>query len=147
MAGFRPEQLANGSEHGEQSALFCWAALPEQQTRFPFFRKLLFAVPNGGSRGDTRESAKLVGGKMKAEGVKPGVADILLAFPWCGYHGLFIEMKRADGGTQSIEQKEFEAWASWANYKYVLCFGWHEAVEQIEQYLTNCDYRQPHTLP
>ena len=135
MAMLTPQQLAKGgSEHAEQSAFFCYVQQYLQPT-YPFLEKLLFAVPNGGSRGDNARSASIVGAKMKAEGVKPGVADIFLAYPVAPYHGLFIEMKRADGGTQSDHQKLFAYWAQWSGYKCVLCHGWLAAKDELHSYL------------
>lgn len=109
MAKITPDQIANsGTEHGEQAALFMWA-----QANFgndPRLR-LLFAIPNGGARGDDQRARMIRGANMKAEGVKPGVPDVCLPVPslrwgydayvmqeqhlfrnW--YHGLFIEMKK-----------------------------------------------------
>ncbi len=100
----RPDQLAkSGTEHGEQSALFCWAnvariygfdvanrfaegekfdfqALP---TGLPVVPELawLHAIPNGGSRGDDEKTRAIRGGALKAEGVKSGVADVFLPVP------------------------------------------------------------------
>ena len=71
----------------------------------------LHAVPNGGSRGDTDKSRMIQGGKMKAEGVLSGVADVVLPIPRLAtatlqtmfgsatpFHGvlcgLYIEMKK-----------------------------------------------------
>lgn len=65
-----PEQLAkSGSEHGEQSALFAWAA--DNVEQYPQL-KWLFAVPNG-FYGDSGQK-----GKMKAEGLRKGVPDVVL---------------------------------------------------------------------
>lgn len=47
----------------------------------------LLAIPNGGAR-DAREGARL-----KAEGVKPGVSDLLLPLRRHGFGGLWIELK------------------------------------------------------
>jgi len=82
-----PEQLAkNGSEAGNQAALFCQFALHFDQ--YPEL-KTAFAIPNGGKR-DLREAAN-----MKAQGVKAGVYDVFIPVPRGPWHGLFVEMKRA----------------------------------------------------
>lgn len=41
---------------------------------------------------------------MKAAGVKPGVPDMFLPVAREGCHGLYIELKRRDGGRVSPEQ-------------------------------------------
>lgn len=130
-----PEQLAApGTEHAEQVALFQWAALNAKQ--YPQLRRM-FAIPNGGSRGDTERSARIVGARMKAEGVRPGVSDIFLPAPVGNYHGLFIEMKRKDGGEESKEQKAFGADMLAAGYGYACCHGWEQARDTIIDYLTH----------
>lgn len=68
--------------------------------KFPQYRKLLFAIPNGGRR-DGLESKIL-----KATGVVRGVADMQFCFAGKSY---FLELKRPNGrGIQSDDQKEFE---------------------------------------
>lgn len=61
------------------------------------------AVPNGGHR--AMHEAKV----LRAEGVSPGVPDLLIfdAPEAGGYVGAAIEMKRADGGKVSAEQREW----------------------------------------
>ena len=63
---------------------------------FPAYRDLLFHVPNGGTRN------KIEAAKFKAMGVRPGIPDFLFIFMGQLYE---IELKRADGGTQSDAQK------------------------------------------
>jgi hypothetical protein len=41
---------------------------------------------------------------MKREGVLAGAPDLLVAEPRNGNHGLFVEMKRQDGGRTSKDQ-------------------------------------------
>lgn len=121
-----PEKLASsGTEHGQQAALFCWAA-----TKFQLFPQLrnMFAIPNGGWRNPVTAS------KLKVEGVRAGVPDIFLAIPSGGYHGLFIEMK-ADKGRISNAQLEWFLKLEGVGYRCVLCKGWQEAVTEIEAYL------------
>jgi hypothetical protein len=78
-----PDSYARNTkyEHGHQTALFMKAS--QFATRYPELR-LMFAIPNGGSR-DKREAANL-----KAEGVKSGVPDVFLPVPRHNYLVLFI---------------------------------------------------------
>lgn len=136
-----PQDLAkSGTEHGEQSALFCWAGL--NLWRFPVLR-WLHAIPNGGSRGDDAKSRAIRGGQMKAEGVKTGVADVFLPIPKGGYHGLYIEMKKPNQrpvkktskGGLSDEQILFAEFCYEHGYGWKVCYTWLEAVETIIAYL------------
>jgi hypothetical protein len=56
---------------------------------------------------------------MKDEGVRAGVADLILLIPRHGFAGLLVEMKTPDG-KQSDSQKEFERLATQYRYKYVV---------------------------
>ena len=91
--------------------------------------KRLFHIPNGGSR-NKAEAAHL-----KAQGVKRGVPDIF--FPCaCGkWHGLFIELKRTEGGSLSKEQKDWIKDLNEAGYMAVVCKGWEEAKDVILEYV------------
>jgi len=110
------------TEHDEQSALFQWAAMkPELKT--------MFAIPNAAKR-----SFRLAA-MMKAEGLKSGVPDILLPLARNGYHGLFIEMKRVKGSTTSKSQLAWLQALTSADYKAVICKGFDEARETIEDYI------------
>jgi hypothetical protein len=129
-----PDQLAkSGSEHGEQRALFAWLAWAElygfeaawdDRTYAGTWEPGLVtyavpelrwchAIPNGGSRGDDKRSRAIQGGKLKAEGVKPGVLDVFLPVVVRGavsgapeplrciiYAGLYVEMKRGENEFQ-----------------------------------------------
>lgn len=135
-----PSTLAkSGSEQGEQRALFCWLNYMSQW--FPDLT-FAFAVPNGGSRGDTEQSRKIAGGQIKAEGGKAGVPDLMLPIPRlhvgtnCLYAGLFIEMKKVDGGDGGSEdQHKYNQYLNRVYYKAVFCNGWKEAVKEIRKYL------------
>lgn len=143
---FTPEELArSGTEHGEQAALFAAFATPDMRAQYPQLERLCFAVPNGGARGDTKRSASINGAMMRAEGVKPGVSDIFVAVPQVrrtprcdsptSYFGLFVEMKRADGGVESDAQKAFGAAVTEQGYAYVVCHGWRQAYATIRAYM------------
>ena len=71
------------SEATEQERLISWAQ--RQYNKYPEL-KLLYHVPNGGSR-NTLEAANL-----KRQGVKAGVPDLCLPVARQGHHGLYIEM-------------------------------------------------------
>ena len=90
--------------------------------------KLLFAVPNGGSR-DEREAANLV-----RQGVKKGVADVILQIPKKGYATLCLEFK-TPVGRQSPDQKEYQRQVEMAGSKYVIVRSVAEAIEAVRAYL------------
>ena len=91
---------------------------------------LLFAVPNGGRRGKTEAAI------MKAEGVYPGVADLILLVPRGESHGLCIEMKTpSKTSKQSPSQKEWEKKVTGFGYEYFVCRSLEEFIQIIENYL------------
>jgi hypothetical protein len=118
------------TEHQEQAALFEWARLNEK--REPWLR-WLHAIPNGGKR-DARTGARL-----KAEGVRPGIADIFLpaACESPVLHGLYIEFK-SKTGRMTQDQLEFAAYVRWQGYVHVTCNTWTFAAAVIINYLKRC---------
>lgn len=103
------------SEHLEQVRLVSWF-----RRTFPDVR--IFAVPNGGAR------SGLQGAKLKAEGVSAGVPDLFVP----AWH-LWVEMKRAKGGTVSPEQKDWMAYLESVGYRCIVGRGFDDARQQIEQ--------------
>lgn len=121
-----PEQLAkSGSEHGHQSALFCWVGI--NINKYPDL-VWLFAIPNGGLRD------KITAGKLKASGVKSGVPDICLPIRRGSYSGLFIEMKRGKN-KPTAEQKEWINFLPTQGFGVIVCYDWEAARDIIIQYL------------
>lgn len=115
------------TESQEQVTLITWAYMVRGQ--YPELQ-WLFHVGNGGVR-EPRAAERL-----KKEGVRPGVPDLILMLPRGVYHGLAIEMKRQDGGRLSKEQK---AWLENLNsngYRAVVCKGFEEARREILDYLS-----------
>lgn len=127
-------------EHNIQAACVRWFNL-----QWPGYRGLLFAVPNGGAR------SKATAGKLKAEGVVPGVADLILLVPRLGlphivdglvcYVGtaelccaLCIEMK-TEKGRQSPEQMKWQAKVESHGYKYAVCHSLDEFMAVVNGYL------------
>lgn len=121
-----PASLAGVSEHSQQTALLSAVA---QLAQVNPQLKWLFAIPNGGDRN------MAVAANMKAEGVRAGVADLLLPVASNGYHGFFVEMKRRDGGTQSDKQLEFERFVVAEGYLYAVFHNWIEALKALLWYL------------
>ncbi|WP_206458680.1 VRR-NUC domain-containing protein [Anaerovorax sp. IOR16] len=111
----------------EQSTLMEWAEL--SKGKFPELR-LLFHIPNGGSR-HLIEAANL-----KKQGVKAGVPDLCLPVPKGEYHGLYIEMK-AKTNTPTKEQKEWIKELTQQGYFATVCWGWMQAAKVITDYLTS----------
>ena len=92
-------------------------------------RKLLFAVPNGGFR--TGTEAKI----MYGEGVRAGVADMILLIPRVRYNALCIEFKANDKAKQTDNQKEWQKLAEEYGARYVVCRSFDEFRAEIENYL------------
>ena len=95
---------------------------------YPTIERLFFAVGNGGKRNVW--TAKI----MKDEGVRAGVADLILLVPQGGYAALCIEMKTPIG-TQSDEQKKFEKACKEYKSKYVVCHSLEEFQREVKKYL------------
>jgi hypothetical protein len=98
------------------------------RTQYP--KHILFAIPNGGSRG------KIEGAILKAEGVLAGVPDLFLAVPNEAEHysGLFLEMKTEDG-VLSANQKAIMPQLKDAGYKVVICRSFDAFKSAIHDYL------------
>jgi hypothetical protein len=101
------------TEHEEQREFVRWF-------RQTYVGVRIFAIPNGGAR------SKATAGKMKAEGLSPGVPDLFIP-AW----GLWIEMKRAKGGKHETVQKDWAAYLEACGYSVILCKGAMAAHDQV----------------
>lgn len=114
-------------EHDEQAALFAWA--DTAQGEHPELA-MLFAIPNGGARHPA------VAAQLKAEGVKAGVPDVFLACARGRWHGLFVELKRADRSNHATSAQR--AWMEMLRrygFSAVVVYGAQEAQQAIMAYL------------
>lgn len=118
--------LVRGDEHANQRALFDLAVTC---SAYEPLLKLMYATPNGGLR------SKAVAGKLKAEGVKPGVPDICLPVARGGHHGLYIELKRDKTGRVSVEQRAWIDALREQGYRAEVALGWARAADILQQYL------------
>lgn len=115
------------SEETEQIILIDWCNL--NRFKYPEL-ELVYHVPNGGKRNKSEAI------RLKRAGVKKGVPDLCLPVARGNYHGLYIEMKYANGKT-SKEQKEWIEKLNKQGYKAVVCNGFEEAREAIEKYIAS----------
>lgn len=114
------------SESDEQIVVFNWAQMMEG--RYPELA-LLHHIPNGGKRSMSEAV------RFKREGVKAGVPDICLPVPRGKYHGLYVEMKAADGRVSEY-QKEWLSKLTAQGYFTAVCFGAQSAIDTITRYLS-----------
>lgn len=110
----------------EQAAL-----MKELALCLPKVAALIFHVPNGGHR------HKLVAIKMKEQGVKAGVPDLVLPMARGGYFGLYLEFKATAPNDAAVSPSQ-HAWIRQLNeqgYLAIVCRGHFDAMEQIRAYL------------
>lgn len=117
------------TEHQVQVAFIQLCRLHE--SRYPALR-LAYAIPNAGA-GASRGQA----GKMKAEGVRPGVPD------WClpvmskdlRYMGLYIEFKRNAKTKPTPEQLTLHSQLRLFGHRVEICWAAEQAFELVRRYL------------
>ena len=125
----RNQKITKTKPKNEEHKLQC-ACVKWFRCRYRKYSRLLYAVPNG-SRRDA-----ITGKILKDEGVVRGVSDLNLDMPNRFYHGLRIEMKTPKG-TQSKEQKEFQAEVEAQGFKYIICRSLDEFIKDVTIYIEN----------
>lgn len=120
------------------------AAVRLFRTIYPEHANRLFAIPNGGARGGkvSKTGKNIQAAIMKAEGVTPGVPDLLLAFPAFGFAGLFIEMKTPVGTLEPEQREILEDFAS-VGYAVVVCRSLGEFEKAVSLYLSGAFIQTP----
>ena len=103
------------TEHVEQREFVSWF-----RKTYPAIR--ILAIPNGSQRSRT------TGARLKAEGVVAGVPDLFIP-AW----DLWIEMKRADGGSVSTQQKDWHRYLESIYHTVFVCAGFLQAKEKVEE--------------
>jgi hypothetical protein len=103
------------SEHVEQREFVSWFRQTYRPVR-------IFAIPNGEAR------SKATGARLKLEGVSPGVPDLFVP-AW----GVWIEMKRAKGGTVSAVQKDWHAYLRSIGQRVIIGYGFEDARAKVAQ--------------
>ena len=113
-------------EHREQVAVVQWWSYVHKAYGLPEFA--LFAYPAGGLR------HKSTAGKLKAEGVRRGIPDLLLPVARQHWHGLALEMK-SENGTVRDAQKIVHTWLLGAGWNVEVCYSAEAAINAIKKYL------------
>lgn len=114
----------------EESRMQC-SCIKWFRLQYPHLSHALFAVPNGAyfAHNGAKEGAR-----MKAEGLLPGVADLILLH----YNGrcgaLCIEMKTRIG-RQAETQKAWQEKIEKDGYQYVICRSFEDFRDAITNYL------------
>lgn len=111
--------------------------------QYPQYASVLIHPANEGARTTrvvgTASGARVIstgGARLKAEGLVPGVADLLLLVPRKGFGCLAVEMKTpARSSRQSERQVEWEKAAIRAGNRYVVCRSLEDFIAVIREYL------------
>lgn len=129
MQLFKPKRA--GAKPVDREGLEQAALIKELELRLPDVAALIYHVPNGGHR------HKLVAIKLKGQGVKAGVPDLVLPMARGGYFGLYIEFKATAPNDAAVSASQ-HAWIRQLNeqgYLAIVCRGHFDAMEQIRAYL------------
>ena len=126
------------TEHQEQAALIAWWSTYAKTKQLD--PRLLFAIPQAAKRSYALASY------MKAEGLRAGVPDLMLAIPRTGtiynkgvipimlFAGLFIELKRI-GGKPTPDQLAYADLLRRQGFSVVIAYGFEESRRAITGYL------------
>jgi hypothetical protein len=129
MRLFKPK--ATRAKPVDREGLEQAALIKELELRLPAVAGLIYHVPNGGHR------HKLVAIKLKGQGVKAGVPDLVLPMARGGYFGLYLEFKATAPNDAAVSASQ-HAWIRRLNdqgYLAIVCRGHFDAMEQIRAYL------------
>lgn len=110
-------------EHQLQCSCVQWFRLA-----YPHYAHCLFAVPNGAKRD------KIIGKRLREEGVLAGVADLILLKSNSAHGALLIEMKTPKGRLSDV-QKLWSKKIMANGYKYIVCRSFDEFRQSVEDYL------------
>lgn len=119
----RVRKARKHEEHTTQSMFLKWL-----RYQYPYVREVTASFPNAGKRSITYAM------KLKAEGLMPGMPDIIMFFPRNGVPGMFIEFKSKTG---SLKPNQRMMMAKLVNQGYccVVCSSLEEAMMEATKYL------------
>lgn len=152
----------------EQKACYAWLGMVpiiggDGERNQRWLQDYSFMVPNGTQLGGGRTRRAQYMASLKAQGLKPGVSDIVIAYPmWgevqgqCMYPGAYIELKRevgAYGGPAALKsavRKEQREWAELmqsVGYWVAIAYGREDFKELANSYLRSETPRPLDTHP
>jgi hypothetical protein len=114
------------------------------RTPLGMLNNFVTAIANGAHLAGDEKQRRVQVAYLKKQGFRVGAADLFIAYPNGGYHGLFIEMKRPRDDFRSDEDAEravteeqlkYLSYKQRAGYKTVIAFGCDEAVRATELYM------------
>ncbi len=109
------------TEHEEQAAVVAWCEAT-------YGKYSIFAIPN------MVKCSFATASYLRKEGKRPGVPDLMIPGKHGPFLGLFIEMKRMEGGKVSEEQAAWIAALERMGYAVHVCEGADEAMRIIKAY-------------
>ncbi|MDQ2077439.1 VRR-NUC domain-containing protein [Marinimicrobium sp. ABcell2] len=121
--------LKRGEIEGEEQACL----VERFRYDFPDVGELLIHIPNGGSRKNAFE-----GWRLKRQGVRSGVSDLLLPVARGGYFGLWIEYKAQPPFNAAVtdSQKQWVALMQAQGYRASVQMGIEAAVDELKRYMS-----------
>lgn len=141
-SGKKSQRMMKRDAEGQEQA----ELVAEVRALYPVIGDLLIHIPNGGSR-----KSRFEGWRLKQQGTRAGVSDLLLPVARGNYHGLWIEFKATPplDATVSAGQREWIALMQNEGYRACICLGKAAALTEISTYLAlgawapQSDFPQP----
>lgn len=120
-------------EHHYQCNVITWWTKQHNYYHLP--SRALFSIPNAQILMKQATNRNAVLHYLKAEGMRDGILDMMLAVVRAPYAGLFIESKRSKG-IVSQDQQDYLDYFNAAGYKAVVARSDEIAIQFIKTYLT-----------
>jgi hypothetical protein len=91
---------------------------------------LFYSIPNGADVSDANRKT------LVAEGMRKGVPDLCFPMARGRFHGMYVEMKRSDGGSGlTVDQKRWLSRLEAEGYLAICCNGFDDAFMKISWYM------------
>ena len=124
--GIKPKGTPRTDEHDMQVKCLRWL-----KSNHPDLYKVIFAVPNGSKRDG------ILGKWLKDEGMRAGVADLILLKANEKYGALCVEMKTPSGKQEPVQKRWQKDCEMFGSGKYVICRSFEDFKTIIDNYINN----------